>query len=226
MEDIRLKQAEKLIKIAGEASKKKEDLKEATSGTINVELFERALKELIYAEDYIYPSLPSHHLSAPEARIFTGKLLAARESIENILSDFGVMEKLNSKDQIRQLSQKWLIITPKTSFKKILMKMGVDVQNIIVAGVPLASDDMKLLNPHLPEAALKAINKKIEHVKNDISKKKEKLNLINIMVLAEDDLNGEILGKRAMEFYKAKVFLKPNLKDIKDSELIKILQER
>ncbi len=226
MEDIRLKQAEKLIKIAGKASTKNEDLKEATSGTINAELFDRALKELIYAEDYIYPSLPSHHLSAPEARIFTRKLLAARENIENILSDFGVMEKVNAKDQIHQLSQKWLIITPKTSFKKILMKMGVDVQNIIVAGVPLASDDMKLLNPHLPETAIKAINKKIEHVKNDISKKQEKLNLKNILVLAEDDLNGEILGKRAMEFYKAKLVLKPNLKDINDSELIDILQKR
>ena len=170
--DIRLKQAENLIKKAGIASKEIEGLKEASEGTINIEAYDEALKDLIKAEDFIYSSLPTHHLSAQEARIFTEKLLDAREKIHIILADFGVMGKVSLNQQILQLSKKWLIITSKTNFKKMLVKMGVDVQNIIVAGVPLAVEDMEQLNPQLPEATLKSISKKIEHVKNDISKKK------------------------------------------------------
>ncbi len=225
MDTLRIKQAEDLIKKAGSASKGSETLKEPREGTINTELFEKAFKDLIKAEDFIYSSLPSHELSQEEAQVFTRKLLDAREKIEGMLADFGVMEKASSEDKIGKISQEFIFITTKSNFKKILVKMGVNVQHIIVAGVPLEAEDMKQINPKIPDAALKSINKKIEHVKNDISRKMEQLNLKNILVMAENDLSGQLLGKRAEDIYGAQVILEDNLKDLKAPELLKILSD-
>ena len=52
-----------------------------------------------------------------------------------------------------------MILTTKNSFKKTITKFGVDPQRIVVAGVPLDPEDMKILNPKIPEAALDPINK-------------------------------------------------------------------
>jgi hypothetical protein len=220
MDHIRMKQAETLIKKAGSAPSRGEVLKDPREGTINVELFEKALKDFIEAEDFIYSSLPSHNLSSEEAQVFTRKLLDAREKIEGMLAEFGVMEKAKSEDEIAKISQEFLFITTKSNFKKLLIKMGVDAQQIIVAGVPLEAEDMKLMNPKIPDAALKSVNKKIQHVKNDISRKMEQLDLNNILVLAENDLSGELLGKRAKELYNAHILLEDNLKDLKPSEFL------
>ncbi|MBU4608305.1 MAG: DUF2100 domain-containing protein, partial [Methanobacterium sp.] len=175
MDNIRMNQAENLIKLAGKTSQGTEILKEAKNGFIDVKAYEKALKDLIAAEDFIYSSLPSHGLSAQEARDFTNKLLDARENIHIMLADFGVMEKVSSQNQLKELSKKWIILTTKSSYKKMLIKMGVNVQQIVVAGVPLDAEDMLQLNPKIPDTALKSINKKIRHVKNDISRKMEKL---------------------------------------------------
>ena len=67
------------------------------------------------------------------------------------------------EDEIKKLSENFLIITTKSNFKKALTKLGVDAQHIIVAGVPLQAEDMKLINPRIPDAALKSVGKKIEH---------------------------------------------------------------
>ncbi len=53
----------------------------------------------------------------------------------------------------------------------------------------------------------------------------EKLKLKNILVIAESDLNGDILGKNASELYGARVVLEGNLKDLNDSKLVDILLE-
>ncbi|MEW6010720.1 MAG: DUF2100 domain-containing protein [Methanobacterium sp.] len=225
MDNIRTKQAENLIKLAGKTSQGTEILKNPKKGFIDVKAYERALKDLIAAEDFIYTSLPSHGLSAQEAGDFTNKLLDARENIHTILADFGVIEKISSQNQVHELSKKWIILTTKSNYKKMLMKMGVNVQQIVVAGVPLKAEDMKQLNPKIPDAALKSIDKKITHVKNDISRKMEKLKLKNILVIAESDLNGDILGKNASELYGARVVLEGNLKDLNDSKLVDILLE-
>ncbi|MCK9151505.1 DUF2100 domain-containing protein [Methanobacterium alcaliphilum] len=223
--DIRTKQAENLIIKAGKSTNQKEILKDPQKGIIDVKLFEKALKNLIETEEFIYSSLPSHELNSEESKKFTQNLLEIRADINSMLSDFGVIEKADEKVNISELSQKFLIITTKNNFKKALQKLGVDVQQIVVASVPLEIDDMKKINPKIPEAALKGINKKIEHVKNDIQRKTEKLGLNEILVLVEADVNGEVLGERAKEHYNAHVAVHEKLKDISSSELIEIFNK-
>ncbi|MDO8869165.1 MAG: DUF2100 domain-containing protein [Methanobacteriaceae archaeon] len=225
MEKNRLNQAEDLIKKAGSSGNSSEIIKEPREGIINVQVFEKALKDLIEAEDFIYSSLPSHKLNLEDSKLFAGKMLDARAKINEILADFGVLEKVKTENKISDLSKGLLIVTTKNNFKKALVKLGIDVQQIIVAGVPLEVSDMKEINPKIPEAALQGISKKIEHTKNDINRKIENMGLKKVLVIAEPDINGEILGKRSKELYNAHINLESNLKDINADKLIGILLE-
>jgi len=105
----------------------------------------------------------------------------------------------------------------------MISKFGVDSQQILVAGVPLEVEDMKIINPQIPEAALGAISKKIEHVKNDINRKMDSFNLKKILVIVESDKASELLGKRAEEIYNADVITLNNLKDLTPEEFKNIM---
>lgn len=223
MNDIRFKQAQQLV----EKSATRDGtikLKVPQPGHIDVKKFENIFKDIISAEDFIYSSLPTHNLSKEEAERFIRLLILARDNIDLILSDFKVIEKQAEKIDINELIDNILFITSKNNFKKSLKKLGIDVQRIIVASVPLDVNDMKEINPKIPEAALNGIKTKVEHIHNDINRKKQSLNPEKIIVLAEKDLNGQLLGKRAKEHYDAIVHLNNNLKDLTETDLIEILE--
>lgn len=223
MDKNRLNQAENLIKKAGSMINSSETIREPQEGIINVKLFEKALKDLMEAEDFIYSSLPSHKLNLEESKLFTQKMLDARENIQEILADFGVIEKARTENKINDISQGFLVVTTKNNFKKTLVKLGIDVKQIVVAGVPLDIEDMKDINPKIPEPALKGISKKIEHVNNDIRRKMEKMDLKKVLIIAEPDTSGNILGKRGKELYSAHVTLESDLKNLSADRLIELL---
>ena len=223
MEKFRIKQAQSLLKDAVTSKTGEEKLKSPKEGSINVQVFEKVLNHLFEAEEFIYTSRPSHDLDLETATLFTGKILEARKEIDEILTDFGVIVREDSEEDIKEYSKDLLILTTKNSFKKTITKFGVDPQRIVVAGVPLDSEDMKLLNPKIPEAALIPIKKKITHVKNDIERKMEQFKLKNIIVLVENDKPGELLGKRAETLYNAQTITKKNLKDITFDEFFEIV---
>lgn len=225
MEKFRLHQAQLLIEEAGKSKTGKEKFKTPKEGKINVEVFGEILNELIEAEEFIYSSRPSHNINDPAARLFCDKILSTRNKIDSILADFGVIEKESAEEEIKKLSESLLIITSKGSFRKMISKFGVDPQRIIVAGVPLEVEDMKIINPKIPDAALGAISKKIEHVKNDINRKMSGLNLEKILVIIEPDKASELLGKRAKEIYNANVVTLDNLKDLTPEEFKNLISK-
>jgi len=223
MEKFRLKQAQSLFRDAAKLKKSEEKLKTPKEGFIKVDIFEKIFNQLLEAEEFIYVSRPKHKLDLESAIVFTGKIIEARENMDEILSDFGVIEQNNPEEDIKEYSKDLLILTTKNSLKKIITKFGVDPQRIIVAGVPLDPEDMKILNPQIPDTAFEPIKKKIKHVQNDIERKMDQFNLKNIIVLVENDKPGKILGKRAKELYNARLISKDNLKDISITEFIDIV---
>lgn len=217
-----MKQAQELISKVDNTTN---ELKSPKKGKIKVETFEKMFKTLIEAEEYIYTSLPSHELNEKEANDFCSELIKARESIDEILSDFGVIKKVDTKEKIKKLSQDYIFITAKNSYKKKLNKLGIDVSRILVSTVPLEAEDMLIINPKMPEKALKGIDTKIQHLKNDINKKIANLNPKKIFLISEDDLNGQLLKKRMEEKYSANCYLKENIKDLSENELLSILDK-
>ena len=223
MDKIRFKQAQKLITEVGKAKKTQEILKKPKEGIIDSKIFGDIINEMIDLEEFLYTSRPTHYLKLNDAQDFCAQLILIRNQIDDILADFGVIEKLNVEEEIKTLSDNYLILTTKSNFKKVLTKLAVDPQKIIVAGVPLQIEDMKTLNPRLPDNALESIEKKISHVKNDINRKKEQFNLENILVVVEKDRAGEILADRAEEIYSAEIISIEGLKDITAGEFLKLL---
>jgi len=223
MEKFRLKQAQNLLKNTAQLKTNENKIKNPKEGFIDVNQFEDVINKLFEAEEFIYSSLPHHKLDQINAELFTGKILEARNGIDNILSDFKVIEKNSVEIDLNKYYKDLLILTTKTSLKKIIMKFGVDPQRIIVSGVPLDPADMKILNPKIPETALDPINKKITHTKNDIKRKMEQFGLKDILVIVENDKPGQLLGKRAEELYNARLIIKDNLKDISVEEFITII---
>lgn len=223
MDKIRFKQAQKLITEVGKSKKSQEILKKPKEGIIDSKIFGDIINEMIDLEEFLYTSRPTHYLKLNDAQDFCAQIILIRNQIDDILADFGVIEKLNVEEEIKTLSDNYLILTTKSNFKKVLTKLAVDPQKIIVAGVPLQIEDMKTLNPRLPDNALESIEKKISHVKNDINRKKEQFNLENILVVVEKDRAGEILADRAEEIYSAEIISIEGLKDITAGEFLKLL---
>jgi hypothetical protein len=224
MNNIRLKQAQELVVKAANRGDETIKLNVPYSGHIDVKKFEKIFRDVISAEEFIYKSVPNHNLSKKEAIEFTKFLILARDNIDAILSDFKVIEKREEKVDIDGLTDNVLFITSKNIFKKSLKNLGIDVQRIIVASVPLDVEDMKEINPEISNVSLRGIKKKVEHIHNDIKKKKQIFNPEKIIVLAEKNLNGRLLVKRAEEDYGAIFHLSDNLKDLTESDLIEILE--
>ena len=223
MDEFRFKQAQKLIHEAGKTKAIKESLKKPQEGIIDSKLFGKILNEIIDLEEFLYTSRPTHYLKKDEAQKFCDGIIAIRSELDDMLADFGVLEKMNVEEEIKNITDEYLIITTKSNFKKVLTKFSVDPQKIVVAGVPLQIEDIKKLNPNIPDNALESIEKKISRVVNDINRKKEQFNLENMLVIVEEDKTGEILSLRAQELYNAKIISTDNLKDITAGEFLKYL---
>lgn len=225
MEKIRFQQAQSLLQKAGKSSKSTEKLKNPQEGKIDSAVYEEILNKIIKTEEFIYSSRPTHNLLQEDAEEFCSQLIDIRNKIDEILAEFGVLEKENVEEEVKRLSEKFIFLTSKGNFKKLLTRWGVEPQRIIVAGVPLEADDMRILNPNIPESALEPIKKKISHVKNDINRKMGDLETENIMVVVEKDKSGEVLVKRAKNIYGAFVIEKKSLKDMDILEFKQALKD-
>ncbi len=224
MNEIRFKQAQSLLKKAGKSQKTIEKFNAPQEGTIDSEAYAEIINNIIETEEFIYSSRPTHKLFREDAEEFCNHLINIRNKIDDILSEFGVLEKENVEEKVKQLSSQFIVLTSKGNFKKILTRWGIEPQRIVVAGVPLKAEDMMLLNPNIPETALEPIKKKITHVKNDINRKMSDLDAKKVLVVVENDKSGEILAKRAEDLYGAKVIKKSSLKDVDVLEFKKSLE--
>jgi len=214
MEKIRFKQAQTLLKEASTSQRSKERFNPPHEGTIDSNAFEEILNKLIDVEEFLFTSRPSHHLSLEDAGKFCAELLDIRNKIDDMLTEFGVLEKKDVEDEIKKLSEGFIILTSKGNFKRLLNRWGVESQRIVVAGVPLEAEDMLLINPRIPEQALDPIKKKILKVKNDLERKMDQFQVKDILVVVENDKAGEVLAKRAEIIYGAKILKTESLKDM------------
>ncbi|MCE5213911.1 MAG: DUF2100 domain-containing protein [Methanobacterium sp.] len=225
MDKLRYKQAQILLEKAIKSKKPQEILKKPHTGKINSQILREILNKLIDLEEFLYTSRPTHFLEQEEAQDFCDQIIIIRNKLDEILVDFGVIEQLNLEEEIKNLSGKYLILTTKSNFKKAMNKLSVDPQRVLVTGVPLQVEDMKIINPKIPDSALESIEKKISHVKNDIKRKKKQFEIEQVLVVVEKDKTGEILAKRAQEIYDAQIISVESIKDISPGEFLKLLSE-
>jgi hypothetical protein len=225
MDKIRFKQAQSLLLESGKSKKGTEKLKNPREGTLDPVAYAEIINQVIGTEEFVYSSRPTHKLLQEDAKEFCSNLIDIRNKIDDILAEFGVLEKKNIEEEVKRLSEKFIILTSKGNFKKIITRWGVEAQRIVVAGVPLETEDMRVLNPKIPETALEPVKKKISHVKNDIIRKMDQFDTQEMLVVVENDKSGEIMAKRAENLYGARVMIRDSLKNTSILEFRKALEK-
>jgi hypothetical protein len=84
------------------------------------------------------------------------------------------------------------------SIKAKLKALGVEAQNIIVAGGPMHVDDLKALNPNIPDKALAGVQRKIDGIIQNLSDA-VKAGKTVLAALAEQEENDQLIRKRLPE---------------------------
>ncbi|AEH06071.1 DUF2100 domain-containing protein [Methanothermococcus okinawensis] len=172
--------------------------KDAKSGTINVDEFKKAVYAIIEADDYLYKKAPLHNLNDDEAKMFCKLVFQTQKHLNNVLKAFGF-----EFEEGAQLDESALYIV---SNKKLLknLKNKMPNLNIISTEGILEAEDMKVINPNMPEGALKGIEKKCNITKEQITKLINKLNPSKVIVIVDDSNKAdELIYIRAKELYGA-----------------------
>ena len=176
--------------------------KDAKSGNIDINEFKKAMYALIEADDYLYKKAPHHELNDDEAKLFCKLTLQTQKHLNNVLKGFG----FEFEESILDINALYIV-----SNKKLLknLKNKEPNLNIISTEGVLEPEDMKVVNPKIPEKALKGIEKKCNIVKEQISKLINNINPSKVIVVVDEGNKGdELIYMRAKELYGAeKVYI-------------------
>lgn len=177
----------------------------AKSGRINVKELKESIYLLIECDDYLYRTAPHHQLDDKEAQKFCKLIIQCRKHLDNILKDFGYDIPVSS------LKTDVLYIVSSNKLLKSLKNKNPSL-NIISTEGPLEPEDMKIINPKIPDKSLEGIRKKCSIKKEEIEKLIKKLNPSEIIVIVEEgNIGDELVYKRSKELYGAK---KMDIEDI------------
>ncbi len=188
---------ENRCKITASKSIKSITYKDAKSGNINVDEFKRAMYALIEADDYLYKKAPNHDLNDDEAKLFCKLIIQTQKHLNNVLKGFGF------EFEEKVLDTKALYIVSNKKLLKNLKNKEPNLNIISTEGV-LEPEDMKIVNPKIPEKALKGIEKKCNIVKEQISKLINNINPSKVIVVVDEGNKGdELIYLRAKELYGA-----------------------
>ena len=122
---------------------------------------------------------PNHDLSEEQAKEFSKILFEAQKHINNVLGGFGFDFETVSLD-----AQALYIVSNKKVLKS-LKDINSDLNIISTEGV-LEIEDMKVVNPNIPEKALLGIEKKCKITKEQISKVISNISPSKVVVLVKD----------------------------------------
>ncbi|MBP2143494.1 hypothetical protein J2127_000649 [Methanococcus voltae] len=186
--------------------------KDAKAGIINIVELKKAAYDLIEADEYVYKKAPNHELTKEEAEEFTKIILGAQKSLNNILEGFG----FEQEKTIINLDSEALYLVSNKKLIKILNEineeankaMGITLKtnlNIISTEGVLEPEDMLIINPKMPEKALKGIEKKCSITKENIQKIIDNKKPTKVFVVVkEGDKADELILNRAEALYDAK----------------------
>jgi len=175
----------------------KKTFTDAKAGKIDSSEFKKAVHSLIEADEYLYKYAPNHDLDEEKAKEFSKLLFEAQKHINNVLGGFGFEFETVSLD-----GQALYIVSNKKVLKS-LKDINPDLNIISTEGV-LEIEDMKVVNPKIPEKALLGIEKKCKITKEQISKVISNISPSKVVVLVKNgDVADELIYKRAKELYNA-----------------------
>lgn len=200
-------EAEKSVQLQSSTSEKsKKTYKDAKSGKIDIDEFRKAVYTIIEADDYLYKKAPLHELNDEEAKSFCKLIMDAQKHLNNVLKEFG----FEFEEEIN-IDKNALYIVGNKKLMENLKDIDPNLNVIFTEGV-LTPEDMKEINPKIPEKALAGIKKKCEIINKQISKTISNIKPSRVIVVVEEGSRAdELIYLRAKEYYNAE---KVNSEDI------------
>lgn len=136
-----------------------------------------AMDELVELRTFIRKIVPKYAMDEEGRNFFISHLKALRGNLLPLFSRFLGTTKEEEKEakeqdltkKIQELSESTnFVMVSSNSAKKTLKGMGFDARLILVTGGPLVAEDYKVVNPKIPESAMKGINKKCQRILEEI----------------------------------------------------------
>jgi len=179
-----------------------------------VESLLSALDRLLEIKVLIRNTVPDYNLDEAQQKQFLELLETLKSELMPIFSRYLKQEALDKISEVqKQLKQKVIesiqnkdfILVSSNSTKKELKNRGADPRYILVSGGPLFIDDFKVVNPNIPENALKNIKRKLDQLFSDLKNQDwtnkdlvfigEKENITDKLIWEKREKISEFIGK-------------------------------
>jgi hypothetical protein len=185
-----------------------------------------ALNDLIQIKTLIRKVVPTYEFTAPQEREFKEILKQLYAKLDPLFTNYlNVSSEIQGKNDFKSaLMEKYdknkIILVSANSSKKILKKMGIDPRKVIVTGGPLFFEDFKVINPNIPEQALKGIRKKCKRIIDELKAIDWKVNDLLFVYEGYNKADDLIIDKmdRLEKIIKSDIelFEIPNWDELKD----------
>jgi hypothetical protein len=103
----------------------------------------------------------------------------------------------NGVDLINQIGSNFIFIGA-NAVKKKLKNLGIEANKIIVAGGPMHIDDLRAINPNIPDVGIQSYQKKIEKVMEELSMAVKSGTPIMVAFALQDE-NDKLIQNRLVE---------------------------
>ncbi|MHA1631223.1 MAG: DUF2100 domain-containing protein [Candidatus Freyarchaeota archaeon] len=158
-----------------------------------------AVDDLITLWSIIRRSSPSHVLNGDEEKSFIERLKRASLRLSEALERLDVKESglEGLESSLSTLSpHTTLILVASPSLRKKLLGMGIPRSRVLAIGGPLTVDDMKKLNPDIPDQAVKGLEARIERFWRDLERRAKEIKDI-ILLLGEGKRADDMIARRS-----------------------------
>jgi hypothetical protein len=162
-----------------------------------------AINLLIDVKNIFRQSTPNFALDEINFQKIKSSLIKLNGIITILNENFGIgsqSEKNYSMDLKKDVGNYFFIVNSQKNRKK-LIDIGLDLEQILVTGGPIFENDIKILNPNIPDNALQNIQNKIQKFWKILQNKiqKGKFNKL-ILLLEENNVADKILLNKKNEF--------------------------
>lgn len=162
-----------------------------------------SIDDLIELKVLVRKIAPTHELRGESLQTFVRTLKSLRSKIEPIFTKY-IPE--SESDQESNLIEKIITLIQEGNFALInsnsakgkLKNLGIDARKLIVTGGPIKPEDYRVVNPNIPESALKGIQKKCDRIFDEI-RSEDWTNKNLLFLYEEENVTDQLILKRIEE---------------------------
>ncbi|MHA1271743.1 MAG: DUF2100 domain-containing protein [Candidatus Helarchaeota archaeon] len=165
-----------------------------------LKIFDNSLKLKVLIRE----KSPFYKLDDYDLNFISSILFNLKSYIDNLSHSLKIdptQHQINKFD-LNLLLDGFIIFTSKTVSKKLL-NLGISKNKLLMITSPLSIDDLKIVNPNIPQERLLIINKQIEKNWNNIDSVINSNDQLKFFFIDEkDDIANQLIMNKLIEYFK------------------------